>query len=322
MLVVLSVLLLLGTSGPVSAREDPAPSRKSERPLVPGTRVRLSPPPGHEPGQGFHGYQWPDLGASIVVLELPGPYAEASAGMNEKGLRRAGMKLIDRKETRVCSRDGLLLLVSQEREGTVYRKWLTVCGDEKRALILTAVFPETRAPEISETFRKVLLGAEWDPALEIDPFAVLDWTIDAPRGLRFAGNLGQALSFTEDGVLVQKGKPEAPLFIVSPSIGAAPVEDARVFAEKRLRQMPNLKAIRIERSEAFSAGGLSGWEIVARARHSTADLELALHQVLLVRGEGYLLFVGQVDVAREKEWIERFRAACASWKPRPPDAGK
>ena len=91
---------------PILLAQDPAPVPKPELVLVPGTRVRLAPPAGHQPGRGFLGYQWPETSASLIVIEMPGPYAEASTGFEEKRLAKAGMKLVESSEAKISGRDG------------------------------------------------------------------------------------------------------------------------------------------------------------------------------------------------------------------------
>lgn len=48
--------------------------------LVVGTRVSLAPPVEFIPSAQFPGYQQESTGASIMVTEIPGPFAEVSAG--------------------------------------------------------------------------------------------------------------------------------------------------------------------------------------------------------------------------------------------------
>jgi hypothetical protein len=287
--------------------------------LVPGTRVRLAAPPGHVQGAGFHGYSWPETGASLIVIEMPGPYAEVKKGFDKKGLESGGMKLIERKETKICGRAGVLVFAAQDSQGKAYRKWVAVSGDQQRSVLLNAVFPADQEKALSATFEAVLLGAEWDPKLEIDPFEVLPWTVEAPEGLRFAGNVGTAFAFTDDGELVQKGRPGSPRLTISPSIGVASVEDARGFAEKRVRELPGLDKIEIARSEPFEAGSLRGWEIVGKARDPKLKGDVCTHQILLVGAEEYFLFVGQVRAEDGDQWVPRFRASAKSWQ-RKPDA--
>ena len=301
---------------PIAVQDPPpAPKPAPVRALVPGTRVKLVAPPGHEAGRGFLGYSWPETGASLIVLEMPGPYAETAKGFDKAGLERGGMKLLERKETKVCGRDGLLVYVSQDANGQPYRKWVALCGDEKRSVMLNAVFPADREGELSHAFRAVLLEAEWDPALAVDPFAILPWTIAAPEGLRFAGSVGQTLMYTPSGELSrEKGRAAEPILIVSPSMGATTVKDARAFAEQRVRQLPGIQKVEILRSEPFEAGGRAGWELTVKARNAQAGIDLCVHQVLLVGPDEYWLAVGTVGFEKCDEWTPRFRASARSWK--------
>ncbi len=163
------------------ATEDPpAPALKTERIQVPGTHVKLVRPPGFEPTRGLNGFILIESTVSIFVNELPGaPFAETIKGFDdEKKLRRQGMKLVSRLETKVCGRTGVLLHLTQRQEGIDYSKWIAVCGDENATIQILAVFPTSLADEWSEPLKKIVLDAEWDPTLFVDPFGDLEWTVE------------------------------------------------------------------------------------------------------------------------------------------------
>ncbi|MCK7511417.1 MAG: hypothetical protein MZV70_50120 [Desulfobacterales bacterium] len=64
-----------------------------ERQRVAGTRVTIEPPAGFSPAEQFPGFLRADIGASIMVTELPGSAAEVREGMTEEGLAARGMVL-------------------------------------------------------------------------------------------------------------------------------------------------------------------------------------------------------------------------------------
>lgn len=311
-----TTLALTFAAPPARAEEPkPAPAAQAKRELVPGTRVKLVAPAGHEPGRGFLGYSWPENGASLIVMEMPGPYAETVKGMDEKGLARGGMTLIEGVDAKVCGRDGRLLFVSQSSQGIDFKKWLALCGDEKRTLLLVAVFPKELESELSASFKSVLLGAEWDPTLEVDPFAVLPWSTARPEGLRFAGNMGTAYLYTEDGEVVQKAKPASARVVISPSAGEARIDDLRVFTEKRARALPYVgKQLEIVSSSAFDVGGRRGWELVGKSKHEKEALDLLVHVVILASEDEYVMFGNQSAFETRDTWLPRFRACAKSWK--------
>ena len=293
-----------------------------ERRVVPGTRVWLAPPAGHAPGNGYFGYQWADLGASLIVAELRAPSAEMVAGFDAENLAKQGMTLLEATDAKFGQHKGKLIHATQRANGALYEKWLAVFGDEKRTVLITVNLPDALDDELAAQFKAAVLGAVWDPTLQVDPFAVLPWTITQPQGLAFATNIGPTLLFTEDGEPVQKDKPASARLLVGPSAGEAKIADARKFAESRVRKLPGMAGLELESSVEFSAGGRTGWEIVARATDRDSGQELLLHQVLLVGQSDYVLFVGQCAREQRDTWLPRFQACAASWKLKPPPEQK
>lgn len=60
---------------------------------IKGTKISLIPPDGFTDGQNFLGLQQAEMRSSILVLDIPGPYAEISAGINKKNLQSKGIEL-------------------------------------------------------------------------------------------------------------------------------------------------------------------------------------------------------------------------------------
>lgn len=310
------LLLLAAPSSSVLRLEEPVPAKKEQRSVVPGTRVRLIPPAGHAAGRGFLGYQWEDSAASLMVMEMPGDFATTVAGFDEKGLAKGGMKLLETSSVKLEGRDARLFLVSQTSQGIAFKKWMVVTGDAKRTVLMTASFPEELEGELPQALKQALLGAEWDPKLEVDPFAPLTWTIATPQGLRFAGNLGTSLIYTEDGEMVQKDKPAVARLSVSPSMGTVEVGDIQSFAEKRWKQLPYGKGFAWEGSQAFESPLRKGWEIVGKYTDPKQGIAIQVQQLILV-GEGeYHIFVGQCAGAQAETWLPRWRECAKSWKPK------
>lgn len=289
---------------------------------MPGTRVSLAPPAGHAPGSGFFGYQWADSGVSLIVAELRAPSAEMGAGFDAENLAKQGMTLLEATDAKFGQHKGRLVHATQRANGVLYEKWLAVFGDEKRTVLITLNLPDALDDERAAQFKAAVQGAVWDPTLQVDPFALLPWTIARPQGLEFATNIGPTLLFTEDGEPVQKDKPASARLIVGPSAGEAKVADARKFAESRIRKLPGMADLELESSVEFAVGGRTGWELVARATDRDSGQELLLHQVLLVGQSDYVLFVGQCAREQRDTWLPRFQACAASWKLKPPPEQK
>jgi hypothetical protein len=67
---------------------------------IPGTQVTLNPPEGFTPSAGFFGYANESTGASIMVTEIPGPYADINKGVTAEGLKKQGIELVSSEDVR------------------------------------------------------------------------------------------------------------------------------------------------------------------------------------------------------------------------------
>ncbi len=113
---VLIVVLIMGCSGKdrtePGATESVGAETAPETTLVsvPGTSVSLPPPAGFIPADRFPGFMKESTGSSIMVSEIPGPYAEVTAGFSDKRQMQArGMTLLDHSSVTVDRQRAMLL---------------------------------------------------------------------------------------------------------------------------------------------------------------------------------------------------------------------
>jgi hypothetical protein len=315
----LTLLGLVPSATRIDVAQDPPvpPSRAPVRVVVAGTRVKMAPPTGFVPGVGFTGFRLPETGVSILVNEMRSvPFAELAKGLDEAGLKRAGMKLLTKETATIGGRDGVLLHISQMMEEVEFQKWMAVCGDAKSSVMIMGVFPAVLAQQHSDVLKRVVLDAVWDPTLVVDPFADLDWTIDVPSQLKFADRTQKVLIFNVGGDVPAKD-PSAPMLIVAPSLDAMSIDDLKSYAEKRVRQTPGLSKFDVRRSESIQVAGFAGWELAGHATYTKTKSEHCFYQLMLVREEGYVIVQGLAAVEYEKEYTQLFEKAARSWKPKP-----
>lgn len=294
----------------------PAPAAE-ERILVPGTRVRLAPPPGHSPGSGFFGFTWPDSGSTLAVRELSGAYSDIVKSLNAEKLGERGMKFLSESDVKIDGRDAKLVYVSQKQRDIPVLKWLAATGDEKHTVLFTAVFAEPVAAKLAEPFKAAILGATWDPTLEVDPFLLLPWAVEVPKTLKFADNGLEGLVFTESGELESKDAPGQARLAISVTAGGAKDGDLKQLAESRARNLPLVGAsLEIETSREFVQGLRHGWEIVGKARRETSAVDVVVHLIVLSSDKDTLQLTGIVAAAKRDEWLDPWRACAQSLMPK------
>ena len=105
-----------------------------------GTKISMVPPDGFTNAVNFSGFQQNESGASIMVLDLPGPFSEVSKGFTEEGLQSQGMALNTIEKLRFNGLQAFLLTVEQSAYGNTYKKHILTFGTEKESIIINGTF--------------------------------------------------------------------------------------------------------------------------------------------------------------------------------------
>ena len=95
--------------------------------LIPGTKCSIIPPKGFVLSTDFNGFQNPDIGASIMIVELPAAYQSVNAGFTEAALKSQGMTLLDMQTVDFNNSKAKLIKVSQQAQsGSIYLKQMLI----------------------------------------------------------------------------------------------------------------------------------------------------------------------------------------------------
>jgi hypothetical protein len=278
---------------------------------VAGTQVSVVPPAGFEPAKQFPGFQRIDVGSSLMVTEIPGPFEGVRSGLTKEGLAAQGMTFLSSESARFADAEGVLVHASQEANGTLYRKWIGVFGTPRKTALVAGTFPDAVAADMSEPLKFAVLsarlGEDTDPGL----FEGLPFRVQEAGRLKFAGRLANNLMLTVDGKRPPLA-PGEPLVVVGPSISDVNLEDVKAFAETRVLQTATVEDIRVVTGKAITVGSLRGYELEAQARHSKSGLAMVVYQAILVKGKGYYMLQGLVEASRAAHHLADFRAVLSS----------
>jgi hypothetical protein len=278
---------------------------------VSGTRVSVLVPPGFEPVVQAPGFRDKETGSSLVVTEIPGPFAAVRAGLTAEGLATRGMQLLSAEEVRIASRDGVLMAASQQVGGAIFRTWMGVFGTNNATVMVVAAYPEALAGKMSALLRRAVLSAEWGPDVVVDPFEGLLFRLREGKTLKIAGRMSNALMLTRGGTSGPP-PPAEPMLVVATSLTEVEVGDLETFAKARLMQTAQVKEITDIEGRTVTVGGSPGYEIRAAARDLKTGAPLVVYQLVAVRGRQYYLVQGLVGAAGADEYIPEFRAVASS----------
>jgi hypothetical protein len=286
---------------------------------VPGTRVSIVPPEGFQAAERFPGFIQKETNASIMVTEVPGPFAQVAAGLTAAGLKSRDMVLIQKEPMRVGELDGFLVQVSQNAYGVRYLKWISVFGDERHTTMITASFPAELEPRLSGPLRQAVAAARVvsAPPAPQDPSG-FTFELTPAEGLKAARRMGNSLILTRDGSY-PAASPADPLMVAgaSASQGLA-IQNKRDFATARALSVASLKGIRIKETLPVTIAGLGGFEIRGRGIDKNSGEKMFFCQTMLFGPADYYLMLGLCRGAEQEKYLPVFRETANSFRLRKP----
>jgi hypothetical protein len=278
----------------------------------PAVGVQLRQPRGFEKDKAFDGFGLREKTASVMVVGIPGPYQEVSAGFSAERMKARGFLLLSKADHKVGATSGMLIQFEQSVGGETFQKWSLVFGNAKKTTLVTATYPKAEAADLSALLKACVLSAKPDDGPAEDPAANLPFELGASKKLQRATAVARALAFTKDGKL-PVAAPEDPMFIAASSLGAS-YQATRETAERRIRQTAGAKDLNIQSTAAITIDGLQGFETLATATEEKSGAPLAIYQVMLFSDDGYLLLQGLVGKELRDEYLSEFKSLARSLK--------
>ncbi len=281
---------------------------------VPGSAVSMIPPRGFEKTDRFPGFICLEEGSSIMVTELPAPYAKTMAGFSKRGLQSRGMTLLKREELTISGQEGMLLHLSQSARGTQFLKWITVVGDSRSTTMVTATFPQTMKKALSEKLRTSVLSVRIGagrPAVDLEG---LIFGIEPAGKLKIARRVGSNLLFSKDGIFPPRS-PTEPILTIGPSMSKdMAIPDKKDFSVQRVKAVTALRNVAVTEVTPITIDGLRGYEILATADDKKSGTKLIVYQVTLFEKTDYFMMLGLAPGSEKKTYVSVFRATTKTFK--------
>jgi hypothetical protein len=279
-----------GTKEPPAKKSEAAPKSETQsstapqaKPqLVTGTRILIVPPTGFVQSPTFSGFVDPNGKTSILVTELPAPFSTLTEGFSGDKLATRAIKLLDKQDQKFAGYPGLLLHVAQSLSGHDFKKWITVFGDEKESVMITATIPSSHPDfdKFSDSLKQIVMHPVWKRDVQVDKLANLLFSVEPTAPFKLAERIQNSLLYTLDGKIPQPSA-DGPLYIVGQSFGVTAPPDKKGFALKRLKSTAYMLDIKEQSVKPIVISDVQGYQIKASAIDAKTKEPMHLCQTLL-----------------------------------------
>ncbi len=277
---------------------------------VAGTRVVLEPPPDFVKADQFAGFMQKATGASILVSELPAPFAQATKGFDAAGLATRGMTLVKKETVTLPFGEALLLSVTQKANGILFAKWMLAFGNAARTTLIVATYPEKSDAALGTSLRTAILGATLAEGASA-PSAGVTFTVQEQPPLRFVQHLGNSFLFTT----AEKFPAGALLFVGASVTEDLAIAQRRAHALRRLRQKnDHVEQIELIGEKPVEIDGLPGFTLTAHGRERKTGVKLFVLQTTLYNEEGYFVGQGLAPADLRADYEPLFNAVIATFR--------
>lgn len=314
----LLVVLLIGCSGDKSSDNKASQTHVAASALasdsvpIPGTSVSLPPPCGFVRAERFPGFMNESTGSSIMVSEIPGPYAEITAGFSDsRQMQTRGMTLLDHSSVTVDGQRAMLLHVEQAVRDTLFRKWMLAIDRHNSTTIIIASFPKAEVDQGNELRAAILAAAFGKPK---DPTDALVFDVTPVTPFQVAKVMGQNMILSPEGSFPLKGE-NVPFMIFGLSASKdLVIANQKEFAERRVTDTATIKNIIVEQTVPLTIGHCSGYATIAHGVGEGAATPLTIYQVLLFDESGYCVIQGITPTSQKEVYVPVFKQIAKTFK--------
>ncbi|MFI5171568.1 MAG: hypothetical protein ACHQFW_04215 [Chitinophagales bacterium] len=283
-----------------------------ERQIIAGTKCSMIPPAGFKTAINFSGFEKQEVGAIIMITEMPAPFSKISAGFTSEALLEQGITLINKEVIDFNGSEGILMNVSQSANAMVYMKELLVFGDSLKTILVNGMYPESQK-EIANEINTALMSTVYDPNQKENGLEAVKFSVDVSQSeFKYAKYTSGTLLYTPDGLLPTKST-ENPMLLVSGSISGVNVFDKKEYSVSRLKKLPHGETTVVSTVDSITINGIGGFEIVANGKNTNDHNQLIYFVMLFSDTNEYFIITGSAT-GNYEHYLPVFRSIANTFK--------
>jgi hypothetical protein len=278
----------------------------------PGSRIGIVPPPGMTVSKAFPGFEDRSSQVAMLFMELSASaYPDIEKQFATDALKAQGVEVTAHQDLQLKSGHGFMVTARQPVGAPPGRKYALVATADDLTAIISVQVPDVAEVAYSDAAMHAALATFTTRAevpveeqLALLPFALKD--LGGMRIVRAAANGAALLTYGPSNAIEII---DQPLLLITLAPGVQdPSSEGESLARRAISTIPDVKELRLLRSEKMRISGQNGHEIIADARDAQTNIEVTLAQWLRF---GTSASVRVLGAARKDQWDQyypRFRA--------------
>ena len=255
-----------------------------------GSKIKMVLPKGFTVAKNFMGFQQEATNSSVMVADVPSPYAKVSGGLTKENLLKQGVRVENIENITVNGLPGLFITGEQTAQETVFRKYSLAFGTEKETLLISGIVPKGDK-ELEQLVKNALYTTVYDADKVLTPLDAVDFEIStAGTEFVFAKSMSNMLIYNRDGKMPSETADKAS-FVIAKAFSKIEILDKKEFATNRIKTLP-VQITKIHSITPITLSGLSGFEITAEGVDRKKGTPEQAYQVMLFADNMYYILFG------------------------------
>lgn len=261
---------------------------------VTGTKCSMVPPKGFTTAVGFNGFQQPETGASILLMEFPAAYTQIISGFTADALKSQGMDVVQKQTIVHAGKDATMMLVNQRVNNTDYIKHVLLFGDSTFTVMVNGIYPAA-ANDMESEIKKAMYSVIYNASNAVSGEEIANFTVDISNtGFSFAAYLSGSLIYTPDGKMPTESVNKE-MIIVGTSFQNINIENRKEYCIARLKSLPYGEKNEATEINPITINDLQGYEIVADGFDKQNNKQLIYQVILFTDSDSYYIFLATTD---------------------------
>jgi hypothetical protein len=309
------IIAILGIN--IAFAQNDINNTKTEKHIqVKGTKFFLIPPAGFAEANNFQGFHQAESNASVVVMEIAGPFADVVTGLNEQSLKTKGVILKSVQEITVNGNKGSFMATEQTAYGQDFTKYILVFGNDSSTFMVNGMFPKDKTALDNGVVASIRSVID-DQNVSVNPLSGIDFMLNTKgTKLKFAKLMNGMALYTVDGKVPTQSEDKT-FFIAGQSVSKTNITDTKLYSINRLKKLPyNDLVIDEGNITSIDIDGIAGYELLANGTPTNGTGPEMIYQAMLFTEQGYYLFAGTAKNDYENN-VQLFKNITRSFKRKP-----